>query len=176
MSNVVVFCFGLEDIFVDSNVNQLTARQKSLLAFLKSINGLGVNTVYLTQNENINRVQDLLKLNNIEYSNENIMFCEYPDAFLNSSLQKHLEDSQVTHVITLGKLCPMSMEATSYKAYFLGYQVITLDDLLFSESKESISDLIAWLNLYFGIVYSSQDAIRKIEDGSIYEVKDIEIP
>jgi len=104
------------------------------------------------------------------------MFCEYPEAFLNSSLQKHLEDSQVTHVITLGKFSPMSMESTSYKAYFLGYQLIILDDLLFSESEESIQNFLEWIDLYFGIVSSSQDVIGKIEDGSIFEVKEVEIP
>lgn len=167
MEKIAALCFGIEDIYNNRN----NSTEQEVMSFLTRLLKYDVKLFFISRNKQTeNATSDLI------YNQEDIIYCSSPNAFLDSDLDMKLKKNNISHVILLGKMYPMAMESTSYNAYFHGYQTIALKEMIISEEKDNIQDFFAWFNLYFGITYTSDDLFKAIETGSIFTVKDVEIP
>lgn len=167
MTKLAVLCFGIDEIFN----NKDNTKEHTILSFLKELLKHDVKIICIVRNKNKNDNSW-----NTFWNTDNIVYCSSPNVFLELDLDKRLKKHGITHIIILGKMYPMTMESTSYNAYFSGFQVIGLEDMVISETEENIQDFFVWFNMYFGITYTSDDLFNAIDSGDIYEVKDVEIP
>lgn len=167
MNKLAALCFGIEEIYN----NESNTEEQEVLSFLRKVLNYDVKLFFISQNK-----ENKIETNDIVRNNEDIIYCSSPNAFWDSDLDKQLKKNSISHIILLGKMYPMVMEATSYNAYFHGYQVIALEDMMISETKEDIQDFFSWFNLYFGLTYTYDDLFKAIESGNIFTVKDLEIP
>jgi nicotinamidase-related amidase len=167
MNKLAALCFGIEDIYK----NESNTKEQEVLSFLRKVLNYDVKLFFVSQSK-----ENKIEANDIVRDTEDVIYCSSPNAFLDSDLDKHLKKNEISHIILLGKMYPMVMEATSYNAYFHGYQVIALEDMMISETNEEKQDFFSWFNLYFGLTYTYDDLFKAIETGDVFTVKDVEIP
>ena len=167
MNKLAALCFGIGDIYK----NESNTKEQEVLSFLRKVLNYDVKLFFVSQSK-----ENKIEANDIVRDTEDVIYCSSPNAFLDSDLDKHLKKNEISHIILLGKMYPMVMEATSYNAYFHGYQVIALEDMMISETNEEKQDFFSWFNLYFGLTYTYDDLFKAIETGDVFTVKDVEIP